>query len=557
MRRGAEEPQRRSPGFLRRFGSPILRLLAFAALAAGCAQPVAPSGGPQDTTPPALEAAEPAADAVNVRAGRLVLTFSEGVDEASVRRAFSISPGWETPPEVIVRGRRVEVRFPDSLRANTTYVVTLDTNLRDLRSVALRAPLTLAFATGPELDRGRIAGRVLDPMTGRGTTGLDVFAYRLDADASAPPDPTSEAPDYRTQTDAQGAFSLDYLRPGPFFLAAVADANRNRRADAGEAFAVPPAPATTAAEADSARGPLRLFETRLDTIPPRPIRVRTQSARRLAVRFDEPIVLRDRLDLWTLTDSTSGADTPVLRTYPDTDPQQLVLVTDSLPARPHRLVLGRPAAVTDSVGNAARPDPLTFTPSAEPDTVRARFLGFLPESPEERVRADSAGVRFNAPPDSAWLARVAVTDTLGNALPSPLTTRDGLRFWVEPEGFAPYRLAVRTPDSTYARTVEPLTADERGEIAGVVRAEGGPVIVEVVAGRARHRVRADSTGAFVVTGLSEGEVRLRAWIDRNENGRWDGGRLAPYAPPEPLVFLDAPQRIRPRWETVVDTLVIE
>src|SRR5690606_1842547 len=132
MRRGAEEPQRRSPGFLRRFGSPILRLLAFAALAAGCAQPVAPSGGPQDTTPPALEAAEPAADAVNVRAGRLVLTFSEGVDEASVRRAFSISPGWETPPEVIVRGRRVEVRFPDSLRANTTYVVTLDTNLRDL-----------------------------------------------------------------------------------------------------------------------------------------------------------------------------------------------------------------------------------------------------------------------------------------------------------------------------------------------------------------------------------------------------------------------------------------
>src|SRR5690606_6480748 len=72
--------------------------------------------------------------------------------------------------------------------------------------------------------------------------------------------------------------------------------------------------------------PLRLFETRLDTIPPRPIRVRTQSARRLAVRFDEPIVLRDRLDLWTLTDSTSGADTPVLRTYPDTDPQQLVLV---------------------------------------------------------------------------------------------------------------------------------------------------------------------------------------------------------------------------------------
>jgi hypothetical protein len=116
-------------------------------LAVGCATPIPPSGGPEDTTPPRLEAAEPAADAVNVRADRLVLTFSEDVDEGSVVRAFGIAPGWETPPDVRVRGRRVEVTFPDSLRANTTYVVTLDTNLRDLRNVALPQPITLAFAT--------------------------------------------------------------------------------------------------------------------------------------------------------------------------------------------------------------------------------------------------------------------------------------------------------------------------------------------------------------------------------------------------------------------------
>ena len=70
----------------------LRRLLSFALclLIAGCAQPVAPSGGPADTTPPALEAAEPAADAVHVRADRLVLTFSEGIDEGSARQALSI-----------------------------------------------------------------------------------------------------------------------------------------------------------------------------------------------------------------------------------------------------------------------------------------------------------------------------------------------------------------------------------------------------------------------------------------------------------------------------------
>ena len=131
-------------------------LVAFGLLvAAGCATPIAPSGGPEDTTPPLLETSEPAADAVNVRAERLVLTFSENVDEASAARAFGIAPGWETPPDVRVHGRRVEVTFPDSLRANTTYVVTFDTNLRDLRNVALPRPITLAFATGPVLDRGQ------------------------------------------------------------------------------------------------------------------------------------------------------------------------------------------------------------------------------------------------------------------------------------------------------------------------------------------------------------------------------------------------------------------
>ena len=199
---------------------------------AGCASPVAPSGGPEDTTPPALDASEPAAGAVLVRADRLVLTFSEGVDEATVGRALSVAPGWAVPPEVRARGRRVEVLFPDSLRANTTYVVTLDTNLRDLRGVALRQPITLAFATGPTLDRGRIAGRVLDPQTGRAAPGLDVFAYVLPdsvatmdstAHADALPDPTTTAPDYRTQTGPDGAFVLDYLRPGPFFVVAVAD----------------------------------------------------------------------------------------------------------------------------------------------------------------------------------------------------------------------------------------------------------------------------------------------------------------------------------------------
>src|SRR5690606_28127953 len=111
---------------------------------AGCATPLRPSGGPEDRTPPELVASVPAAGATRVADGRLVLTFSERVDEAALRRALTVAPAPEAPPAVRVRGREVEVVL-DRLRPDVTYVVTLGTELRDLHGVALPAPITLAF----------------------------------------------------------------------------------------------------------------------------------------------------------------------------------------------------------------------------------------------------------------------------------------------------------------------------------------------------------------------------------------------------------------------------
>src|SRR5690606_34137588 len=110
--------------------------------------------------------------------------FSERVDEASVGPALTVAPAFSARPAVRVRGRTVEVVFPDSLRPQTTYVFTLGQGLRDARGVALSAPLTLAFATGDRLDRGRLAGTVRDPRTNTGVGPLAVLAYRL-ADTTA------------------------------------------------------------------------------------------------------------------------------------------------------------------------------------------------------------------------------------------------------------------------------------------------------------------------------------------------------------------------------------
>ncbi|CAN5581530.1 hypothetical protein BH23BAC4_BH23BAC4_06630 [soil metagenome] len=218
-------------------------LLAVMIVLQSCATPVMPTGGPVDTTPPELVDADPADGAVHVDTDRVTLAFSKPIDATAAQRSIVITPAFDGRAQVNVRGRVVEVVFPEPLRPNRTYVISFGTQFRDTRNVALRAPVTIAFATGDRVDQGSISGTLRSPTTGSGVADFSVFAYELASADSPPPDPRTTAPDYRTDTGSDGTFRLDYLREGHYFVMALDDRNRNRRADPGEAFAPPPVPA--------------------------------------------------------------------------------------------------------------------------------------------------------------------------------------------------------------------------------------------------------------------------------------------------------------------------
>lgn len=538
---------------------PLLLLLLV-----GCATPVPPTGGPADTTPPRLVESTPAPDSVRVRTDRIALRFSKPIDENSLRQAFSITPELTGSPRVVVRGRDAEIALPDSLRPNTTYVVTLGTELRDLRNNRLPAPITLAFATGDQLDRGAIEGIVADPRSGAGVRGMNLFAYALDLSAAtsaedtlaALPDPRITAPDYRTETDQQGAFRLDYLRDADYFVVAVEDLNRNRRADAGERFAVPRRPAV---RADSAAPPrLDLFATRADTTAPTPVRVRPQTDRTHVVRFSEPVQLAERDPAaFALADTTTGSAVAVETVYADEDPFQIVLRTAPLPAQPHRLTFPRPEAVRDSVGNALVPSPLVFVPATAEDTEIPTLLSVRPAGDTLRLlRPGQVPVlRFSSPPDTTALG-LAVTAETGEPLPFTLVTTDGVRYRVETAAAQPFTLAIPEADTTRRLAFAPLPADSLGRLEGRVLdvPEAVPVTVELrlADGITQTAVlRPDDTFAF--DQLPGESVRLRVFEDPTGSGRWDGGRLAPYRPPARLRLLD-PVRVRPRWDTELEPI---
>lgn len=526
---------------------------------AACATPIAPTGGPDDTTPPALVASSPAAGAVRVASGEIVLAFSERLDPTGVR-AVQVTPESETPPEVEIRGREILITL-DSLRDATTYVVTVSTDLRDTRRVALRQPITLAFATGDVLDRGRITGRVRTPEAGAAASGVAVWAYAADS-TDTRPDPRQRPPDYQTESGSDGTFSLDYLREGPYAVVAVLDANRNRRADPGEAFAVPLQPL---AIADTLGADLLLLTLGVvDSLAPTPQRARGLSRSRLAVRFDERVrLLTVDKDPWVVADSASGERVPVAASYVDPISPQEVRFTTTRPLAkgPWRLSLTREGVVADSAGNRVAPfDIIAAVPDREDETT-ASFAGFLPES---QAPADSAftllpeqrpGLAFSTPPEA--LPEVTVTSGGAPVEVAFSSTDDRVVSLDLDPSLRAFTVAIASGDSTLQRRYRRPAPRETGEIIG--RAVGADrVIVEALpASGDPYRTITDSTGAFRLAGLLPGDYRLRFIGDADGDGAWSPGALAPYAPPDLLVFTSDPQTVRARFETDVGEIRLD
>lgn len=545
------------------------------ALLTHCATPGQPTGGPVDTTPPTLVDAVPAPGATRVRDGRVVLTFSERMAATLRPTAVTVTPALATPPEVSVRGREVVVELPAPLRDSTTYVVTVSTEAQDSHGVALRTPATVAFATGDVLDAGRIAGTLRDPQTGAGVGGMQVWAYRLGRTDSLP-DPREAWPDvYRTETDASGAFGLGFLREGPYYVVAVQDANRNGRADAGEAFAAPPS-ATVAAVAapDPPAGPegvpggipsgvpdsvaarasapearpaappvpqVTLYRTRVDSLAPELRGVRAISNRRFIATLSEAVVVpADRA-------VTVGGVPAELYGVAERPSQVGIWASAAVPGDSVDVRL--PAALADSSGNGVAAATRRVAVPSEPDTLATRFVRAEPAATDSVVvlgPGQDARLVLTGPstrPFRLDLGAGGVRDASASAVRLDV-------------GSAPLRVRLPAGDSVRVVTFRRPLARETGALIGTVAGAGGaPVLVEARRGSdppVRRPVGAD--GAFRLDGLLPGEYRLRFLLDADGDGAWSGGRLAPYVPPERLAFASPLQRVRARFDTDVGAI---
>ena len=139
-----------------------------------CAAVAPPDGGPKDETPPQFISAIPEAGSLHFKGGKVSIKFSEYISEKSIKNAVKISPRLDFPAVIKYADDELIINFPEGLLPDQTYVITINRNLRDERSVALDQSIQIAFSTGEIIDEGSISGRVY------GEDGYGVHLWKLE-----------------------------------------------------------------------------------------------------------------------------------------------------------------------------------------------------------------------------------------------------------------------------------------------------------------------------------------------------------------------------------------
>ncbi len=204
---------------------PVFVLTGLLLIFQGCANQQPPGGGEEDKTPPKLVSQSPSKNTLNFSGNSIILEFDEYVDRRSLQEAFHISPPVKGDISYNWSGKEVEISFEKPLwkiDPNKTFVITVNSNLTDIRGNAITSPISFAFSTGNKIDKAAISGKVFN----KADKPVSILAYKLELNDSAY-DPTKNVADYISETSEDGTYDLTNLSPGKYRIIAIEDEDRN------------------------------------------------------------------------------------------------------------------------------------------------------------------------------------------------------------------------------------------------------------------------------------------------------------------------------------------
>ncbi len=536
----------------------------------GCANIVAPGGGPRDLAPPLVLDIQPPDKQTMFRAREVVVTFDEFIEVKDLNNELFVSPPMSRLPETRLKGKRLLIQIPDSLADSTTYTLSFGKAIRDITEANILEDFSYTFSTGPVRDSLMIKGQVVDAYTLEGQGGVLVSLYKDLSDTAF----TGRPPDHIARTNAQGDFVLRNLGLHDFRLYALKDMNSNFYYDQpNESIAF-------------------LSQTiRPEHLPPAVSDTQQPDQDTLTVLGDSTLqsvrlhMFTDRDTSQTFLKAWLVKQGHVSVTY--RNPIDSLLVAPLLESGDEPIYLITYSALRDTIHlwlNAAGQDSLfaiAELPGIRKDTLqvslRPRPTGRGPRKEGDEKEGFSV-VSVTRPMADPGLSMVL-------ASPYPVSRIIAERFiWIHGEDTLQPTVIMHEGQPLQVLVGEPLLPGEKYSLTlldsalydmrdlaskGVTfsytvageddygqlsltfsNMPASPWFIELLDGEGRviRRLEHDNRDVLNIAMLRPGKYTFRAVLDHNHNGRWDPGFFKVGVQPEEVIYFPQPVDVRAKWE---------
>jgi hypothetical protein len=556
-----------------------------------CARQAAPTGGKKDITPPKIIKSVPAFGSLNFKGKKIVITFDEFLALEKVNEKFMVSPPVKKKPNIVLKGKTLNIEFLETLKDSTTYTLYFQDAIRDLNEGNAIPNYEFVFSTGSVLDSLSVTGNVYNAYNLEVPEKTIILMHRHLADSA----PVKMLPDYITLVDINGGFRINNVRGGTYHLFSLQDNNNDKKYNSDEGFAFLDNPVII----DQTKNYLPVVKVK-DTTKVKPgVKITpviplidgeykmflfveakknhylTGSGRKPAYRltyalslppdtgkftieipeapsgsyFIEKNITGDTIDVW-LTDSSlySRQLIKTLVSYPFTDSTGVTKTkTDSVQMRftfP-RLSRGRDLKTKLSVnsniqGGSLRPGTdIIFsaeTPFRKPDTARIRLYE----------------VEKTSRKNLAYVIDRDTTSSRKYSLKAKL--KEGSSYLLIANAGSFSDLYGDLSDSTGTRFLV-RTVDSYSDLIIDINSVTGNTIIQLLDEKEKvlSEKKISKPGKITFPFLEKGVYRLRAIKDLNSDGKWTTGDYKTKIQPEPVTYYPAQIELKQANFTIEET----
>ena len=149
-----------------------------------CAKMGSPDGGWYDDDPPKVVGSTPDDQSVNVTSKKITIYFDEFIKLDDASSKVVISPPQMEMAEIKASGKKVVVELQDSLKENTTYSIDFSDAISDNNEGNPMGSYAFTFSTGEHIDTFQVSGYVLDASNLEPVKGIMVGLYDDHADSA-------------------------------------------------------------------------------------------------------------------------------------------------------------------------------------------------------------------------------------------------------------------------------------------------------------------------------------------------------------------------------------